>query len=171
LAINGTAESPLTGRVNSDPALRFVLCLAGGATAGTTTLSFDELTSSGALFSSSAPAATFPDEAGAVGPLVLLSIFVERRASILEPVCSGVAILGSKVHISCSVESSSFRVILGIGEALLLGVALVASSGSDVHDLMEHGHSKLHGMVFLPHGQGADTDVGQTALNFTAYEV
>jgi len=150
--------------------LLFLLCLAGGATAGTTftVLSFDELASSGALGSIPPLAASFPDERGAVGPPVLLSISVVSAASVLEPVGSGVAILGSKIHVRCSVESSYSRVCLGIAEALPLGVALVASSRSDMHDLMEHGHSKRHRMVFLSHGQGADTDVGQTALYSTA---
>jgi len=104
----------------------------------------------------------------AVGELVCLrSIFGESALCVLEPVCSGVAILGSKEHVSLSVESRVSGVIPGIGEALLLGVALVASSGSDVHDLMEHGHSKRQntGIVLHLKGQGADTDVGGTFLN------
>jgi len=182
VALKGLVETPLAGRIDSDPALvsklrltlslfsvsrfNFLFVLAGGVF-GTIALFVDELASSGAETFKSSVAASAPDDSGAVAKPVWLSIFGESGASVLEPVCSGVAILGSKEHVSLSVEYRLRGVVLGIGEALLLGVALVASSGSDVHDLMEHGHSKRQNtlIVFPFKGQGADTDVGGTALN------
>jgi len=88
-----------------------------------------------------------------------------NTASVLFVVRSGVAILGSEVDVGSGIESSFRRIVLGKGEALALGVSLVTSCGSDVHDLMEHGHTELHGGVASGKGEGANTDVSRTAFD------
>lgn len=85
-------------------------------------------------------------------------------SSVLEPVLSCLASLASIVDVSSSVHAGPGGVVDGVVEALDLGVALVSSSGSKMHDLVEHGHSLLVLLVLGTEGELAESDVSVGVL-------
>lgn len=62
-------------------------------------------------------------------------------SSGFKVVCSGHPSFQGVVHVGSGIQTSVNGIIDGVVNALNLGVPLVTSTGSDVHQLMEHGHS------------------------------
>jgi hypothetical protein len=72
---------------------------------------------------------------------VLTTIEIHGFSSGFKIVSPSHAGFLSVINISSSVLTSSLRILVGEVNALKLGVSLVTNGGSDVHELMEHGHS------------------------------
>ena len=78
---------------------------------------------------------------------------------------SASASLFGEENVGSGVHSGARRIFFGVPDASACGVAFITGSGSDVHDLMEHGPSDLHLVPFVDERQGAYADVSLVVLN------
>jgi len=89
-------------------------------------------------------------------------------SSILYPLSSGLTSFTGIVGERSSVMAGSLGIVDGSVDAFGLGVAIVASRGSEMHHLVEHGHSLL--VPLVPNGEAvvAESDVSVRVLTSAA---